>query len=332
MKRKIGLLLLVFPLFWACKKKDTSCRPSEEVLELPVKLEIHRLEQQLFEAKDKEDIAFFLEYYPQFTKRYLQEDLYPSRDALVESLYQIQQDTLIQELYQEVSNHFDKIRDIEIALENGFKHIKYYYPNFKIPEVYTFVSGFTSDLYLDDEIIVIGLDYFLPTDHCFQPPEIPEYMANRYDKDHLVPMIITAISSKFNQTNLKDNTLLAEMVFYGKAYHFTKAMLPCTAEELIIGYTKAEVAACYDNENFIWTHLIENEAIYETNPFEIRKYTGEAPFTDVISPDAPGRVGRWVGWNIVDAYSENNNISLTELMAEKDAKKIFMQSAYKPHQ
>ncbi|GAB3656104.1 gliding motility lipoprotein GldB [Echinicola sediminis] len=325
-------MLLFFPFLCACKKENSSCVPSEEIINVPVNLEIERLEPLLFEASSKEDIALFIENHPQFTQKYLQEELYPSREALAESLFQVKQDTLMQELYQEASSYFSDIGKIELELESAFKHIKYYYPDFNIPAVYTFVSGFTSDLYLDENMIIISLDYFLPNDHRFQPPEIPDYIAKRYNEEHLVPMIITAISSKYNQTDLRDNTLLAEMVFYGKAYHFTKAMLPCTKEELIIGYHQDELAACYANESFIWTHLIENEAIYETNPFEIRKYTGEAPFTDAISPDAPGRVGRWVGWNIVDAFAEKNSISLTEMMAEKDARKIFMQSAYKPRQ
>ncbi|MDN3669218.1 gliding motility lipoprotein GldB [Echinicola jeungdonensis] len=316
----------------ACKKEEKACQISPEVQNIPLNLKIERLETGLFEAENEEEIGEFLESYPGFTQKYLQEDLYPSREALIQSLAKTKSDTLIQELYTETQNQFEDLEEIEKSLENAFKHISYYYPDFEVPKVYTFVSGFTSDLYLDQEMIVIGLDYFLPAEHRFQPPEIPRYIAERYTQEHLVPMIITALSARFIESNLKENTLLAEMIFYGKAYHFAKAMLPCTPERLIIGYSEKEVEACYANEAFIWTHLIENEAIYETNAFEIRKYTGEAPATDIISPDAPGRVGRWMGWNIVDDYRFNNDISLTELMKEKDSQKIFTQSGYKPRQ
>ncbi|UCS94388.1 gliding motility lipoprotein GldB [Echinicola marina] len=332
MKKNPLLFLALLIVLFSCKKESQNCEISEEVQAVQVDLKIERLEDLLFEAKGQGDISYFLESHPDFSAKYLQEDLYPSKEALISTLIEIPNDTLMQELYEEVTAEFPSIRQVEQDLETAFKHIKYFYPSFKVPKVYTFVSGFTSDIYLDEDMLVIGLDYFLPNDHRFQPPEMPEYIAKRYDKDHLVPMIITAISSVFNETDLQDNTLLAEMIYYGKAYHFTKSMLPCTPEKFIIGYTPAELAACYSNEDFIWTHLIEEEAIYETNPFNIRKYTGEAPATDVISPDAPGRVGRWVGWNIVDAYSEKNNIGLKDLMTEKDAKKIFMQSAYKPRQ
>lgn len=120
------------------------------------------------------------------------------------------------------------------------------------------------------------------------------------------------------------------MIYYGKAYHFTKSILPCVSDEFIIGYTSEEIASCYANEEFIWSHFVENDLFFETNPFEIRKYTGEAPSTDEISPDAPGRLGRWIGWNVVDDYRFNNKFSLEELMMEADAEKIFRQSKYKP--
>ncbi|QDH81476.1 gliding motility lipoprotein GldB [Echinicola soli] len=330
MNRNSGIFLLILALFFACKQEQEDCTISEKVGDIPLDLTIKRLEQPLFEAKSEEDIAYFLEEHPYFSEMYLRDELYPSKEHLVSTLYGIPKDTLMQELYQEVNANFPSIDKLQTDLLHAFKHIKYYYPDFEVPKVYTFVSGFTTDLYMDNDMIVIGLDYFLPSDHRFQPPDLPKYMTDRYNKDHLVPMIVTAISSRYNKSDLEDNSLLAEMIFYGKAYHFTQAMLPCTPEEQIIGYTPEELAACYANEDFIWTQLIEQEAIYETNPFEVRKYTGEAPFTDAISPDAPGRVGRWVGWNIVDAYAEKKNIDLVHLMDEKNTQKIFMNSAYKP--
>jgi hypothetical protein len=143
-------------------------------------------------------------------------------------------------------------------------------------------------------------------------------------------MIVLAISSRYNTVNPADNTLLSEMIFYGKSYHFVKAIMPCTSDQFIIGFTPEEIEACWANEELIWSHFVENELLYETNPFEIRKYIGEAPFTDAISTDAPGRLGRWVGWNIVDDYQVKQGLELPVLMGESDAEKIFRQSGYRP--
>lgn len=314
----------------SCKKDSQECLLDKEILALEINMEIERLEDDFYGAKDPGEILYLLDSYPEFAENYLQVGLYGSRDDFANELIVANKDSLMSLLFQEVSKEFNDISDLEEDLLVAFKHIKYFFPEFKVPKVYTFVSGFASDIYIDKDILVIGLDYFLPFEHRFQPPDLPQYISKRYQREYLIPMIVTAISSQFNQTDLSQNSLIAEMIYYGKAYHFTKIILPCTPDEYIIGYSQEEVAACFDNEVFIWSHFVENDLLYTTNPFEIRKYIGEAPSTDEISPDSPGRLGRWLGWNIVDDYRFNNQVSLPELMLESDTEKIFRRSGYKP--
>lgn len=325
-----NFIFLLLILAFACgKKEDENCELSPEILDQDLTVSINRLEQDFFEAKSVDEFKYLFEEHPEFTKEYLQMDLYPSPDTLAAELLAIHQDSSMKVLYDSVQVDFKDLSDVEKDLETAFKAIKYYFPQFQIPKVYTFTSGFNSDLVVTDDLIVIGLDYFLPPTHTFQP-ELPRYMAERYDRPYIVPMIVMAISARFNETNSQDNRLLAEMIYYGKTYHFTKAILPCTSDQYIIGYTPEAISESFDNEELIWSHFVENELLYETNPFEIRKYIGEAPFTDAISTKAPGRLGRWLGWNIVDDYQFNQDVPLDVLMEEADAEKIFRLSGYRP--
>lgn len=327
-KSILGSLLVLAGL--GCSQNQEKCEIDPVIEAVQLDLEIVRLEKAFFEDVSKESIKKESDRFREFADAYLLRREYDSEDEFLEAIVQLHADPGMQELYTEVAGYFSDFSDVEQQLEDAFKAIKYHYPDFSPPKVYTFVSGFANDLFLTKEMLVISLDYFLPEDHRFQPLDLPKYITRRYTKEHLVPTIITAISAWYNDTNLNDNTLLAEMIFYGKSYHFTKEMMPCTSDEYIIGYTSAEILASYANEELIYSHFIENELFYETNPFEIRKYTGEAPFTDEISLDAPGRIGRWLGWNIVDDYRINNNLSIQKLMAESDAQKIFRQSGYRP--
>lgn len=331
-RKPIFSVLSVFCLIgmiYSCKSKSGTCELDQDILDQELTVDIQRLDQEFFNAKSAQDYLFLLEKYPDFARDYLQADQYVSRDTLAADLIRIHQDSALRVLYDSVQVEFADISDIEQDLENAFKYILHYYPNFKLPKVYTFVSGFTSDLIVTEDMIVIGLDYYLPADHTFQP-DLARYMAVRYEREYLVPMIVLAISSRYNVVNPAENTLLSEMIYYGKAYHFVKAILPCTSDQYIIGYTPEEISECWANEEFIWSHFVENELLYETNPFEIRKYIGEAPFTDAISTNAPGRLGRWLGWNIVDDYQANQQVDLPILMMEADPEKVFRQSGYRP--
>src|SRR5690606_2506949 len=127
------------------------------------------------EADSKKEVTRILEQHPEFTQQYLQENLYKSREELASELVRVNQDTSMQELYREVDEHFYNLSDIEKDVRNAFKYIKYHFPEFKVPIVYTMVSGFSSDLYISEDIVVIGLDYFLPSDHPFQPADLPLY-------------------------------------------------------------------------------------------------------------------------------------------------------------
>lgn len=326
---RLAFLASLIVLTFACGKKEDTCELDEAILDQELEVKITRLEDAFFGAKTTQDYLYLLDKHPVFAEAYLQKSQYASPDSLALDLLSIHQDSALRVLYDSVKVEFPEVTDLEKELQNAFKYIKHYYPDFKVPQVYTFVSGFNSDLVITEDLIVIGLDYFLPADHAFQP-DLPRYMAERYESPYLVPMIVLAISSKYNLVNSEDQTLLAEMIYYGKAYHFVKAILPCTSDQYIIGYKPEEISECYDNEEFIWAHFVENELLYETNPFEIQKYIGEAPFTDAISTNAPGRLGRWLGWNIVDDYQFSQNISLPELMKTSDSELIFRQSGYRP--
>ena len=59
----------------------------------------------------------------------------------------------------------------------------------------------------------------------------------------------------------------------------------------------------------------------------------DAPFSKFyleIDNESPGRVGAWIGWQIVRSYAENHpDVKLQDLLA-LDAKTLFEQSKYKP--
>ena len=50
-----------------------------------------------------------------------------------------------------------------------------------------------------------------------------------------------------------------------------------------------------------------------------------------IDKTCPGRVGQWVGLQIVRKYvAEHPEVTLVRLMAEKDAQRILNESHYRP--
>ena len=52
-------------------------------------------------------------------------------------------------------------------------------------------------------------------------------------------------------------------------------------------------------------------------------------YLEQIDNDSPGRVGRYIGWQIVKQYMDKHPVSLKKLLIT-DAETIFKTSKYKP--
>ena len=97
----------------------------------------------------------------------------------------------------------------------------------------------------------------------------------------------------------------------------------------LIGYTPAQLQWNEEHEPRIWKYMVEQNHLYEQNNLTINKYINDAPYTLTLSPDSPGRVGAWMGWQIVSAYMEKNQVPMIELF-RTDSQKILKESGYNP--
>ena len=313
--------------------KDKGCELPDDVAKIPVSVEIERLEKPFFSAGSENDIAAFLKAHPVFGSSYLQLKGDASDQRIVSSLYEIAANPSLDTLEQQAEQRFGNMQEEQQQLETAFKVVKYYYPQFQVPEVKTFVTGLGSlgnDIYISDSLLVFGIDYFIGKTAAYRP-QVYEYIQNRYEREKMVPAAMLLLSDRFNETNPADRTLLAEMLNIGKAYYFVQSVMPCAPDSAIISYAGQQITDVNHNEGRIWAHFIEKSLLYEKSPFVINKYIGERPNTPEIDATAPGRIGAWVGWQIVRKYMERHpEVTLPELMAETDYSKIFNGSKYKP--
>jgi hypothetical protein len=300
-------------------------------------MKITRLDLEMEAFESKQDVAEFLDKYPQFSEAYLDRGKMPE-SVLIDSLFSFSQYKFNDTLFMDTKRVFGDFSDVESEFENAFQFVKHYYPNEKIPELYTVITGFANfqfgkDIFLNEDMIVLSLEYFAGKTATYRPPaqQVPDYILNRYDKTHLVSMIMSFYSGKFNQSEFLDRTILADMIYFGKMHYFTKQMMPNTADSLIMGYSGQEMANVDFNQQNIYAHFVEKNLFFEKSERIKNKYVGERPKTTEIADECPPRIGRWLGWEIVKSYmDENPDVTLPQLMENKNAQEIFQQSRYKP--
>lgn len=328
MKKILNFLLISLVIF-GCGKKD-ECKDAPDVSNIPVTVTIERVEEELFKNKSKEQIRAYLQKDKLLANHFFNVNKYPNDSLIVNSLYNTLNHPSLDTVYRETQAVFGDMNDVKAQFEEAFRNIKYYYPDFYIPKIKTIITGLNNDLYVSDSLIVIGLDFFLGPKGTYIP-NIPNYVLKRYQKQYLVSIVVSLISQKYNQVNMLDKSLLAEMIYYGKSYEFVKTMMPCTNDTIILGYDKQEVIDCDIYESVIWANFVQNNLLFKTDHFTVNKFVGESPKTYEIGDKCPGRIGRWVGWRIIQKYrKENEAVKIQDLMKNNDAKKIFEASKYKP--
>tara|TARA_S200000501_G_scaffold330667_1_gene332167 strand:- start:31960 stop:32928 length:969 start_codon:yes stop_codon:yes gene_type:complete len=248
----------------------------------------------------------------------------------VSQIFSLIDNVYFDSLYFDVKKTFDDFIEIYINLNNSF-HLYNRDSDFKLqPELNILVSGFYNDVVVSKKSIIVGIEYFLEHNNKYKPSDLPEYILDRYTPVHLNSTLLKSYFSQFNLINESDQSMLNEMIAFGKLYYVVGAISECDKDNIILGYSENQFEILEENEAFIYSYFIQNELFFEKQSKEKQKYMSERPYTYEISPQVPGRIGRWLGWKIVSSYMNRNQLTLEELLLEVDFKKIFYNSNYKP--
>ena len=227
---------------------------------------------------------------------------------------------------------FANVDSLQEALNTGFSRLHYLFPDWEIPaKVYLFVSGFNSSVMYYENVMGIGVDMYLGSDYPYYNQVVYNYQKQTMRKACIAGDLLSMYLAYNIAYNSKYNRLLEHMIFRGKQMFLLGELLPDEPVWEIIGYSKEQWDWCETYEQAIWNRIMEKRDLFKTESIVLNSYMNEGPFTAEISQESPGRLGVWVGWQIVDSYMRNNEqVSIQELISEGDAQKILEQSFYKP--
>jgi hypothetical protein len=327
------LPLILLPLLHACKNKNPEvAMPMKLEAEIPEgKIEIKRYEKALFGLDKKHLRQGMASLYPDYSF-FLGDQWQDTMNIL--RIYNFLNDPNIQELYSLTVKKYPDVSFLENGLTDAFGRYRQAYPEKPVPGAYSYVSGLDIDnpIYFYDTAMAIALDVFLGNEVvAYQKAGLPKYKIDRFTPNHLLPQCMLAVSANIIRVDEKQNALLDQMVMAGKALYFLDVTLPDVKDEYKIGYTAPQMAWSRSNESKTWAFLIEHQLLFSSVPQGISKMMTDAPFTAGFAAESPGRLGAYLGWQIVRAYMQQaDGITLKNLMEDTDAQKILKVSKYKP--
>lgn len=294
----------------------------DDIAAVPVTLAVDRFDRQFIDTSAYQ-LDDLMQAYPYLFPGNFTDDFWAEK----------RRDTLQQELGRETAQVFKDFSEERVQLENLFKHIKYYYPDYELPQLVTLTSevDYRNRVILTDSLLLIALDTYLGSEHRFYGG-IQRYFADNFRREQIVVDVAQAFAEKKINRKSGVNTFLDEMIYFGKILYLKERLLTLIPENEIIGYSIEHTEWARKNEVNIWTYFVDKELLFDTDRKLLQRFINPGPFSKFymdFDSDSPPRLGRYIGWQIVKKYMENTEIPLQQLN-HKSTEEIFKQANYKP--
>ena len=312
------VFLILFLFFLSCQNENSK---KDKIEALPISLKFDRFDLKFYDQSP--------EVIPQLKKEY--PFLFPKQFS--DSVWIDRQNDSLQLLLQDaVAKVFSEIKPLEKKVSSLFKLIKYYFPRTKIPQIITLTNNVDYQIktVYSDSLLLLSLDTFLGEDHPLYEG-IPNYIRKELDQKYIPSQIVEKFSS-YIMPPPENRTFLAQMLYEGKKMYLQDLLLPDQKDAIKMAYTEEELEWVKENEVYIWQYFIEKQVLYQTDPEWVERFLEHAPFSKFylqLDNESPGRIGRWIGWQIVRKYREQHEITIEGLI-KLPAQQLFNQSKYKP--
>ncbi|MGJ8592016.1 MAG: gliding motility lipoprotein GldB [Aquaticitalea sp.] len=316
--KKISVALLLLMIFFSCKNEN---KEEIEISKIDADFKVERFDMA-FANTTVEDLPRLKETFPFFFSERVPDSIWVLK----------MKDTLQNQLNHEVEKTFSNFDNVHDDIYGLFQHLKYYNEDFKTPRVITVTSDvdYRNKTIVTDTIVIIALDTYLGADHDFYS-DIPRYITQNMDKSQIVSNLASDYADNYIFQSQR-KTLLDEMIYFGKQLYFKDKMIPFKTDAEKIGYSQGQMEWAVANESKIWSFFIEKELLYSTDSSLPGRFTADAPFSKFqleLDSQSPGRLGQYIGWQIVRSYMNNNEVSLNDML-QLDAMEIFENAKFKP--
>lgn len=171
---------------------------------------------------------------------------------------------------------------------------------------YAIISPFNQSVITVDSLVFIGLNHYLGEDYSAYG-YFPDFVRKRKVKARILPDVAEAIVRAENPFEPSGTfpTAIERMVYEGAVAQKVMEMTGLPERE-VLGYDTDEYSWAKANEAQAWSELTRRRLLFSTDPDVARQLTALSPATTILTPDAPGAYGRYIGLQIVKAYLDSH--------------------------
>ncbi len=319
MRNYFFLLLILFAIL-SC---GNDYKEAEDIEKININFDVERFDMAFANAAPK-DLQRLKKAYPFMFSENFKDSFWIAK----------MEDSIQRELLEQTTNRFQNLKPEKKDIEGLFKHLKYFFPDFKTPRVITTTStvDYRNKIIVTDTIVLVSLDTYLGTDHYFY-----EGIQDFIKKDMKPEYLVVDLANKYAEEYIFQSdrrTLLDEFIYAGKKMYFKDKVIPFKTDAEKIGYTDAELDWAEKNEEYIWRYFVDRELLFSTDSKLPNRFINSAPFSkfylEEIDNESPARIGQYIGWQIVKSYMDQNQEVTFQQMLNKSTEDIFNNTKFKP--
>ena len=182
----------------------------------------------------------------------------------------------------------------------------------------TVVWGFNQSIVKNDSIVFIALNQFLGSE--YPGYSHIDYYLRREKIPEMIPYKLAEalVAMEYPFDFIQQPTLLSRMLYEGAMVEAVMRIVPHASLGMALGYDDEQLELAEDNMQKIWNEMSVAKHVYSIDYSLIERLTSPAPSSPYLEGKAPGRIGRFIGYQIVKAYlKKHSDTTLTQLLSPK---------------
>ena len=259
----------------------------------------------------------------------------PDDPAFMAALDDFVNDPMVQRIYTVTDSLYHDLSWLEQELGDAMARARELCPEMNVQNFYTLVTAdlgnYPNRVFGNLTDMAISIDnYTLGHVEEMQRFGLPNYITRLCRREYIASDVMADAARSLIALPDGDLTFLDYAIAEGKTLYFLDQVLPSTPDTVKLRYSKSQLDWMQKNAENVWGWLIQNKVLFSSDMTQLNNMVDDAPKTNAFGEGSAPRTNAWLGWQIVRQYMKKTGVSVSELFADTDSRKILETSGWRP--
>lgn len=207
--------------------------------------------------------------------------------------------------YPDIESRIGNLEPIEKALAEMNGNIISTFTRIKPQRFYGIVSPYRNRIVTSDSLTFIALNHYLGADYEGYAT-LPDYQ-RKLKYAHRIPVETAEalVATAYPYQSTGNEPLVDRLLYEGALAKAVMTLVPGLTIKDYLGWSDEEMSFAEKNEGEIWNVVVLRDYLYSTDPTVAERMIAPSPASQIISQATPPRIGRYIGYRIVESYLKN---------------------------